>query len=426
MRKQGLQGDEFVSTPSRRLLNHLLEGGKILGTRDEGREDHILWDICRGFHPNRRGMFTCWEQKVNARPGNCGARIDYVLCSLDMKGWFCDSNIQEGLMGSDHCPVYAAMKEKILIDGKEHHVKDLMNPPGMFSDGERVREYSITVDSQQLSGRLLPEFSGRRNIRDMFTLGSSMSKAQGFGDAKIEPQSDSKPAKDATPFMQQAPVTRQPLQSPLKAKDAQDVTHRISPTRKRSATQAATSKSMKRAKSTAPLPSGSASSKGQQSLKTFLKPKDVPASTYNVNLEESEWTKSTDVPVLASTAAIETPDEEQSYPLPPNSSDRPNSENSAPGIPLRPDCAGEKTSSVNDPFVTRESWSKLFTKPAAPRCESHDEPCISMLTKKQGINLGRSFWMCPRPLGPSGVKERNSQWRCGTFIWCSDWNTKAA
>lgn len=98
MRKQGLTAQDFVSTPARRLFNHLLEGGKIFGGRDEGRENAVMWDICRAFHPGRKGMFTCWEQKVNARPGNCGARIDYVLCSLAMKDWFCESNIQEGLM----------------------------------------------------------------------------------------------------------------------------------------------------------------------------------------------------------------------------------------------------------------------------------------------------------------------------------------
>ena len=98
MRKQGLTGLEYVSAPARRLFNQLLEGGKVFGERDEGREHSVLWDICRAFHPDRKGMFTCWEQKVNARPGNCGARIDYVLCSLAMKDWFSDSNIQEGLM----------------------------------------------------------------------------------------------------------------------------------------------------------------------------------------------------------------------------------------------------------------------------------------------------------------------------------------
>lgn len=98
MRKNGISVEEYISTPSRRLFNQLLEGGKVLGERDEGREKPALWDVCRAFHPRRKGMFTCWEQKTNARPGNCGARIDYVLCSLAMKDWFSGSNIQEGLM----------------------------------------------------------------------------------------------------------------------------------------------------------------------------------------------------------------------------------------------------------------------------------------------------------------------------------------
>ena len=98
MRKSCLTADEWISTTSRRLFNHLLIDGQIVGEKDEGRERSILWDICRGFHPSRTGMFTCWEQKVNARPGNHGSRIDYVLCSSAMKDWFYDSNIQEGLM----------------------------------------------------------------------------------------------------------------------------------------------------------------------------------------------------------------------------------------------------------------------------------------------------------------------------------------
>lgn len=100
MRKNGLTGYEYVSTPARRLFNQLLVDGKVFGERDEGREESILWDICRGFHPGRRGMFTCWNQKINARPGNFGSRIDYVLCSKEMRDWFCDSNIQEGLLVS--------------------------------------------------------------------------------------------------------------------------------------------------------------------------------------------------------------------------------------------------------------------------------------------------------------------------------------
>ena len=100
MKKEGITYDQYLSTPSRRIFNQLIEGGEAVGERDEGREEPVLSDICREFHPGRKGMFTHWEQKINARPGNFGSRIDFVLCSLDMKSWFCESNIQEGLMVS--------------------------------------------------------------------------------------------------------------------------------------------------------------------------------------------------------------------------------------------------------------------------------------------------------------------------------------
>jgi AP endonuclease-2 len=97
MRQNNMTAEQYISAPSRRLFNQLMEGGTVYGERDEWRAYPVLWDICRGFHPSRMGLFTCWEQKVNARPANFGSRIDYVLCSLDIKEWFSDSNIQEGL-----------------------------------------------------------------------------------------------------------------------------------------------------------------------------------------------------------------------------------------------------------------------------------------------------------------------------------------
>lgn len=105
IRKGGTTEDEFVSAPARRVFNQLLTDGKIIGDRDDGRKRPALHDICRSFHPDRRGMYTCWEQRINARPGNYGARIDYVLCSLDMKDWFSDSNIQEGLLVTPPLPL---------------------------------------------------------------------------------------------------------------------------------------------------------------------------------------------------------------------------------------------------------------------------------------------------------------------------------
>lgn len=96
-RKEGMTHEDYVSTPNRRIFNQQLEGGEVIGERDAGREHGVLWDIVRGFHPNRKGMYTHWEQKVNARPGNFGSRIDFILCSLPIKPWFSEANTQDGL-----------------------------------------------------------------------------------------------------------------------------------------------------------------------------------------------------------------------------------------------------------------------------------------------------------------------------------------
>ena len=165
--KMGITHDEYISTPNRRIFNQLLEDGEVIGERDEGREHPVLWDILRGFHPTRKRMYTHWEQKINARPGNYGSRIDHILCSVGMKDWFQEANIQEGLMGSDHCPVYAVLKDEVELDGAKMNLFDIMNPPGIFENGRRVREITIK-DHPPFSGKLMPEFEKRRSIKDMF------------------------------------------------------------------------------------------------------------------------------------------------------------------------------------------------------------------------------------------------------------------
>lgn len=457
MRKQGLTGMEFVSTPARRLFNHLLEGGKVFGKRDAGREHPVLWDICRAFHPDRKGMFTCWEQKVNARPGNCGARIDYVLCSLTMKDWFSDSNIQEGLMvrlarlavvskltepqGSDHCPVYAVLKDSIFIDGVERDLRDVMNPPGMFLDGERQREYSTTTDPLPSSGKLIPEFFGRRSIRDMFARKPSLQQSERHDipikTVQISSLTAIQGSATTDVFCPIDATTENPYNSAVK------ITSRspFAAGRKRSAPATTGNRSKKRDKPGPATPIPPVTGKGQQSLEGFFKPSATLDSNVISAVQGRDWSQTSldddkvgrasrlatevvetrptpDAPIEAVSldSATHTPRKVIVRQITDQSASANHSPKDGHGTAI------QRQESVHDPIESKESWSKLFTKPTAPRCEGHDEPCISLLTKKPGMNMGRSFWMCPRPLGPSGAKEKNTQWRCQTFIWCSDWN----
>ncbi|KAL6713551.1 Class II abasic (AP) endonuclease [Lecanora helva] len=441
MRKQGLSGMEFVSTPARRLFNHLLEGGKVFGDRDEGRGTPILWDICRAFHPDRKGMFTCWEQKVNARPGNCGSRIDYVLCSLTMKEWFSDSNIQEGLMGSDHCPVFAVMKDKILVDGKEQDMKDVMNPAGMFVNGVRQREYSVNNDPLPLSGKLIPEFFGRRNIRDMFTRTPSLHQSQSPRPADTEakgPSMEPAACQSTTDDVQAMTIGIVETPAPIAFSDSK--CSPVPAAKKRSLAEGPASKTSKRSKSNSTHVTSPTSGKGQRTLQGFFKPK-VSAPVRDETVDEkialsdvrgNYVERVSHLLVDSSLDESKLGDCDASLQgsirgVPREDATVLNGTVSRASSPAHGSCNGNRDQScVHDPVESKESWSKLFTKPVAPRCEGHDEPCITLLTKKPGMNLGRSFWMCPRPLGPSGAKEKNTQWRCQTFIWCSDWNSNSA
>jgi AP endonuclease-2 len=450
MRKHGICPEDYLNTPARRLLNQLLEDSRIFGEPDGGRETPVMFDICRGFHPGRKGMFTCWEQKINARPGNFGSRIDYVLCSLAMKEWFCESNIQEGLMvcvrgdsilektrallievqGSDHCPVYAILKETITIDGRAANIQDVMNPEGMFEDGKRKAEYSMK-NLLPLSGRLIPEFDKRRSIRDMFKQPiSHESKQMPERMETKDTTSTSTPALSAV-FSSAAIIESGTFPQSLVHADAKTIgsTSTIpnslsTVSSKRRAQDGGMTRILKRSKSSAASTNG-ASAKGQQSLRGFL------TSTASRPADPPEISASgTPGRILSCTSSSQ-----PASPKSPQTSLRSD-------LILEAESSAESTSTANksslqspatsetafthDPIVAKESWSKLFSKNIPPSCEGHEEPCITLLTKKPGINCGRSFYICPRPLGPSGSKEKGTQWRCPTFIWCSDWNSSMA
>lgn len=422
LKKQDMSIEQYVSTPARRLLNQLLINGRVIGERDEGRETAVMWDICRAFHPERRGMFTCWEQKINARPGNFGSRIDYVLCSENLKDWFCESNIQEGLMGSDHCPVYAILKDRVDVGGQEVNIKDLMSD-GMFENGARCRDWTIK-DLLPMSAKLIPEFDRRQSIKDMFKKVPSLSKQSSSlsalaEEAQLGTQFFPLAERNTTEDQDSSIVLiskQQPAETDFRSQSANSpsttVRSDLSPRKAMKRTLESPSvptrkkgKSSSDSKST--NPSKGQPGRGQSSLMGFFKPR-IPQDEgprANATLPKGE----------------EFDLEIQSGPLPsgaPLSDEAPVCVSTSAYLPKNSDA--DEQSAVVDPIAAKESWSKLLGKRIVPRCE-HNEPCISLVTKKAGVNCGRSFYMCSRPIGPSGQKEKNTQWRCGTFIWSSDW-----
>ncbi|KAJ5738333.1 hypothetical protein N7493_001488 [Penicillium malachiteum] len=399
IRKSATTAEEFLSSPPRKLFNALVTDGTVVGDGDGSRGRPVLHDICRSFHPDRAGMYTCWDTRLNTRPGNYGSRIDYVLCTLDMRQWFVDSNIQEGLMGSDHCPVYAVFKEQVLHGGEMVHILDLVNPPGVFKGGVRQREY-LSQDILPTSGRLLPEFDldKRRSIKDMIPAAAASTERTATETAACQNHTGGQSFVSVDTATPRPLSGKRPLPPP--------------------------STSAKRSKSTATI--STASLTGQKTLEGFFKPRTTSvagssAPSKNASLRSIGHSLET----TTTTSSNYTPHPQVAASISSYATNQVGLDDSA--TPRGTLLTGLSASTSNndilgDALNSREDWSKLFTRKPVPRCDSHQEPCISLTTKKPGVNCGRAFWICPRPLGPSGEKEKGTQWRCPTFIWASDWN----
>lgn len=319
-----------------------------------------------------------------------------------------------------------------------------MNPQGMFLNGKRLREYSVTNDPLPLSGKLIPEFFGRRNIRDMFARKPSVQQSQSTDATtteteKIDAESMSNGGATSVPPFPLSTTANVPPSVPGISTSSPSVA-----SKKRLMSVVSSNKTLKRAKPGSAASAPQATSRGQQSLKGFFKPKASSTTTTDSigEVPKTPEANNTSIPssLYVPTSAkfhvaedgLITPPKLASPALnePASNDSTQETMHDIPSIRTSPSFtrsgSTQDQETVHDPIQSKESWSKLFTKPVAPRCEGHDEPCITLLTKKPGMNLGRSFWMCPRPLGPSGAKEKNTQWRCQTFIWCSDWNSSVA
>lgn len=389
LRKDNIDLGHWMNMPARRIFNQLIFEGNVLGERDKGREAPVLWDLCRCFHPERLGMNTCWDTKRNTRPANNGSRIDYVLCSDGIKGWFNFSNIQEGLMGSDHCPVFATFSDKVMVDGTERALMEMVNPPGMFQGEKRIRDWN-TKDLLPLSAKLIPEFDRRQSIRDMFTKkAASAAPPQEFTNQDATAESSKNGDSNIEGVLEKLEGVSEPrngtISTPISGMTAGSVKQSTAqPNTKRPISAIDTTyRPLKKTKSS--IGTKDPKSKvapGQQTLQGFFKPK-APAA------QEGKSER---------VAVTSTPSPTKKPTVPPTGAASPQQPSHTPNAmltersPLRVSQRGNASDSsdrVFDPIEAKESWSKLLGKRVAPRCE-HDEPCISLTTKKPGVNCGTS------------------------------------
>ena len=66
-------------------------------------------DTFRLVHGEQAGAYSWWSYKTRARERNIGWRLDYFFVSEELKDHVRDAWIEDGVCGSDHCPVGLAL-----------------------------------------------------------------------------------------------------------------------------------------------------------------------------------------------------------------------------------------------------------------------------------------------------------------------------
>lgn len=69
-------------------------------------------DVWRELHPNKKDVYTYWDQKTASRTRNVGWRIDYFFADATLMKKIKSASMLTDYMGSDHCPITLEIKTK--------------------------------------------------------------------------------------------------------------------------------------------------------------------------------------------------------------------------------------------------------------------------------------------------------------------------
>ncbi|TBU30541.1 Endonuclease/exonuclease/phosphatase [Dichomitus squalens] len=373
--------------------------------------DGPMTDVIRQFHPDRKGLFTCWDTRTQARETNYGARIDYVLVTRGLLPWISAGDIQPALKGSDHCPVYVDLRDEItLASGETIALRDAMKQtPGLRDPPRTAARYWDEFSARQM---VLSAFFGKGAAAKTKTKtgGDTARSASPAPTPAAQGSSTSAAAATSTATPSAASLDAEPDHTPL----ADPPMKKLKPAQARPPSQPTTTR--KRKASDNPPASKkrkAAPAKRQPSIAAFFS-KPAPSPSTSAAASAS----STRPPPEVIDVDGEDEDENGGGPstLPP--SDRP--------VPRSN--SNSNSSSSNTEKEKAAAWSSLFAPVQPPRCTVHDEPARLYTVNKPGPNRGKTFYLCARPVGPGYDKGRGERlreevdhrYRCNYFKWASE------
>ncbi|GAA6023706.1 hypothetical protein JCM11491_005280 [Sporobolomyces phaffii] len=383
---QGLE--HFTDHPPRKWLKEF--------TGPEGP----MVDTTRVKHPERRGMYTCWNTKIDARPSNYGTRLDYILVTRGLLPWVKDADIQRDVVGSDHCPVYLDLHDSVEIPGRGTvHLWDELNAGRKPGDD--------LPEPPAFATKFYNEFSGKQKLLSSFFGRGAPSAATG-----------------PSPSPQLVASTSKPISSDTTPHDTATISND-------SKVETASKKSEKGKGKEVEREKPVEKKKGQQSLSSFFRPPPAPEPPAKKR-KKSSTPSATPSQKKKKTTPPPPPSQPQPRPSPsPTTSqldERPDDDDiiivdddGAPPSPARHDSdTAEAVAQVNARAAS--VWQNVFAPKAVPLCTDHNEPTKMWTVNKPGVNKGRKFYLCARPVGPGYDKGQakinvNPEYRCDFFKW---------
>ncbi|BGP28557.1 Class II abasic (AP) endonuclease [Rhodotorula toruloides] len=359
-------------------------------------------DITRRLHPDRQGMFTCWNTKIEARVSNYGTRLDYILITPGLLSWVKFSDIQPKIVGSDHCPVYLDMYDELDIPGRgKVSIWDELNPGR--KKGDKL------PDPPAFASRFFSEFSGKQKLlSNFFTKKSEM------------PPDAPKPSPSPSP-------------QPNSASTSASTSKNGSLSTMASITSI-TNGSSKKGKGKEKSPEEEKPRTGQQGLSSFFKPPPTPEARPTKKRKKSQTDPTPPPPSNHRPATSRSSSSSQPKPSPsPTASFRKGDGNEVLVLSDGDDDAEEeldlkeREDATADPGFnpnaqSASAWSSIFASKPVPLCEGHSEPSRVWTVNKPGPNKGRRFYLCARPVGPGYDQGQskihvNPEYRCNFFQW---------
>ncbi|GAA5972632.1 hypothetical protein JCM11641_002946 [Rhodosporidiobolus odoratus] len=425
-RDRGLE--HFTDHPPRKWLGEFT---------DHGGKDGVMIDITRYLHPERHGMYTCWNTKIDARPSNFGTRLDYILITPGLLPWVKHSDIQRDIVGSDHCPVYLDFHDELDIPGRgKVSIWDELNPGRKQGD--------TLPDPPHFAARFLNEFSGKQKLLSSF-----------FGKkAEVSPAAPS-PSPSPNPQPSSAPEASTSASSSRSS--SSNAFSASQPLAAKPSTSSTSSGKKGKGKEREKSPAEEKEDKkpGQQSLATFFKPppKPEPLSKKKRTKRKTDSPPPADSPIPStasrSRSSSSQPKVPSSFLKPPEAAaedsdddiliiehptdsssltkSSPSSSSQLQSQSQHPPASPSSLSSACDGTAmlnaeASSTWSSIFASKPPPLCEGHNEPSKLWTVNKTGINKGRRFFLCSRPVGPGYDQGQaklhvDPQWRCNFFQW---------